>query len=145
MFISIQWEDLPEKRQFLSSLITAFKKEETEELIHRLYTRFSTSQVDLFYSDSDTWVGACVHWKEDGYRYLDKLFVMEKGYGKKMLDEWLDTRRESYVWRTNEALATHFYSKHSSVYTLFRDDSYVYQAVGNVLAKVRVVESAFLA
>ena len=144
MFVSIQWKDLPNKREFLSQMITAFHKKETEDLITSLRDRFSTSQVDLFY-DKEVFVGACVHWQEDGYRYLDKLFVNTKGYGSQMLREWLDTRRDSYVWRTDESLAKNFYSKYPSIYTLFQKESYVYQAVGGDIdaSKVRIIESAF--
>jgi hypothetical protein len=150
MFRSYQWTDLPDKAEFLQLLLQAFGKDRHH--LDRLSTRFEhhDTQVDLFYPENALeWVGACVHWQEDGYRYLDKLFVTpvtQKGWGRQLFDSWLQLHSGTrFVWRTNQDLAERFYGKHRLVYTLYRKEDYVYQTVetASPLLHVREVEGAF--
>lgn len=66
--------------------------------------------------------------------YLDKFFVMtkRKGIGKRFLMEWIHTLRGlqmAIYWRTDKVLATHFYGKHPTVWTIGSYGEYVYQGL----------------
>lgn len=146
LFRSYQWKEMPQKQEFLQKLLAAFGKDES--YLDRLDKRFSDAQVDLFYPDGiNGWVGACVHWQEYGYRYLDKFFVVEKGWGRAMLNCFLRGDRR-IVWRTSPSLAKRFYGKHPLVYTIYQKGEYVYQTTSyphpNSLPEIREVEGAFI-
>ena len=117
MLITLQWIDLTKSQQnnILHKLITAFEKPYNNELLHHLSKRFYHSFVDLFYLENKL-LGACIYWKETKYYYLYKLFIITKGYGKQMLQEWIELKKNKcFLWRTTNQLAKGYYGKQISV------------------------------
>jgi hypothetical protein len=149
MFITLHWVDLSHSQQnnILCQLMIAFEKPYSKELINHLSKRFHHSFVDLFYLENKL-IGVCIYWKETKYYYLDKFFVITKGYGKQMLKEWIETKgNKCYVWRTSDQLEKGFYGKHPQVKTFFKIDDYIYQGFGRMIWEeddIRLIKSAFI-
>lgn len=149
MLITLQWIDLTKSQQnnILHKLITAFEKPYNNELLHHLSKRFYHSFVDLFYLENKL-LGACIYWKETKYYYLDKLFIITKGYGKQMLQEWIELKKNKcFLWRTTNQLAKGYYGKHPMVETYFKIDDYIYQGFGRMVWEaedIRIIKSAFI-
>ena len=56
------------------------------------------SDQDWFYLENKL-LGACIYWKETKYYYLDKLFIITKGYGKQMLQEWIELKKNKCYFK----------------------------------------------
>lgn len=149
MFITLHWIDLSKSQQnnLLYELIKAFEKPYSKELVNHLSRRFNYSLVDLYYSNNIL-LGACIYWKETKYYYLDKLFIIIKGYGKQMLQEWIKQKGEKcFLWRTSDQLARGYYGKHQMVKTFFRIEDYIYQGFGHIIWEaedIKIIKSAFI-